>query len=634
MRAALAAVLGSSLGALAQQPEASPWQFGALFGDHMVLPAHSKVPITGRGPVGGTVAVRASWGESATATVAANGTWCASLATAAGPGPFEVRVEAGGQQRTWRDVLVGDVWLASGQSNMEMQLGKIGWSQGVRDHARESALAELPALRVFTVRKNAANEPAQDVAGEWRVCSPATAGEFSAVAFFFGRELVRAGKSPLGIVVSCWGGTVAQAWTSPLGLAAFPEFAADLATLATGSSGGDRQAKLQHYWRAVDDAKQGDSRDVTVPELWSRSELERFDGVATYTRTVSLPEAMIGRDCWLELGPLDDMDTVWWDGARIGGSEDDGAWDTPRRYPIAAARTGKPSAELRVRVVDTGGEGGFAGAADALQLVAADGAVRVPLAGTWQRRLGPSKGELPRWPARAGGPNRPAVLWHGMIAPLVPFPFTGAIWYQGESNRAQPEQYARLFPALIADWRRAFARDLPFFFVQIAPFAYEDGRDDRTAELRAAQAAALALPHTGMVVTLDCGDANDIHPRHKQPVGERLAALALARHYREPVPCEGPVFADVEADDDALRLRFLPTVGGLRLVNGGAGFEVAGAEGPFVAAEATVVGDAVRVRSPAVLQPARVRYAWASVPAWSLVNGPGLPAAPFRAALR
>lgn len=216
-----------------------------------------------------------------------------------------------------------------------------------------------------------------------------------------------------------------------------------------------------------------------------------------------------------------------------------------------------------------------------------------------------------------------------MLAPLLPFPFTGAIWYQGESNRGRAAQYTKLFPALIDDWRRAFGRALPFYFVQIAPFGYEDDRGE-AAELREAQAAALALPQTGMVVTLDCGEAGDIHPVWKQPVGERLAALAMARH---PGGGEGPVLREaVRAPDGSVRLAFANTVG-LALANEGVGFELADADGGFVPTRAVLAGEQVVLQVPAGLVPTQVRYAWAAVPMWSLRNA-AQPAAPFRAAIR
>ncbi len=607
---------------------AQPLSVQKLFGDHMVLPPSTTVPMRGRGTAGAEVAVDASWGKQVTARIASDGTWSCALPTPDRGGPFTLTVASDGETLRIVDVLAGDVWLASGQSNMEMELGKHGWSPGVRDYERELASANHPQLRCFTVAKNAADTPADDVVGEWVVCSPATAAPFSAVAYFFARDLMQAGKGPLGIVVSSWGGTVCEAWASPPGLAAFPEFGG----AKPGSANPAREQRRLAFWDAIERmAPSGPAVDVQVPGSFSATGLADFDGVVQYERRLDLPAGLRGKDSWLELGAIDDMDVVYWGAEQLAASDDDGVWDRPRRYRVPAAWTDRATVDLRIRVVDTGGEGGFTGAPATLRLVAGD--VAVPLAGSWRRTVHAPISALPRWPARAGGPNRPSVLWNGMIAPLVPFPFTGAIWYQGESNRARHEQYARLFPAMIEDWRRAFGTPLPFFFVQIAPFGYGDEGEGRTALLREAQAAALALPRTGMAVTLDCGDARDIHPTWKQPVGSRLAALARARHYGEPIPCEGPRAIGVTANDDSLVVTFATSHGPVQLVNDGAGFELAGADGKFVPARARLDGGTVVVRADGLKEPKHVRYAWAAVPRWSITEADGFPGAPFRLSL-
>ena len=608
-----------------------------LFGDHMVVPAATRVPIGGFGVPQKPVDLATSWGAKATTNVDAAGHWRSELTTPARGGPFEITLKSAGATVTLHDVLIGDVWLCSGQSNMEMPVGAAnGWKGGVRDSQREIAAADHPTLRVFTVAQNASASPATDVEGSWQVCSPATVAAFSASAYFFGRELVQRGKGPIGLVVSAWGGTVCEAWTSETGLRTFPEFAAAVASLRKAPKS-SREARLAAFWTAVQNGKAEAAVAVQVPELWSKTDLRTFDGVATYTREVEVPVAFRGKVLVFELGALDDMDTVWWNGVRIGGHEDSGAWSTARRYTVPASSEAKGS--LVVRVVDTGGEGGFSGAPTELRLFPSDAPGRpLPLAGTWQRQRGPALADLPAWPAEDDRPNRPTVLWNGMLAPLVPFPFTGALWYQGEANHGRAEQYARLVPAMIADWRAAFGRELPFYFVQLAPFGYDGEVDGTTPLLREAQAAALAVPGTGMAVTLDCGDAKDIHPADKQPVGQRLARLALARHYGESVACEGPRLVDLAKalapKAGALRLSFETGGGPLVLEPGVSGFEVAGADGTFHAALARIDGTTLEVWSLLVAEPRHVRYAWSAAPTATLRNGEGLPAPPFRASLR
>lgn len=603
-----------------------------LFGDHMVLPPQLDVPIRGFGAPGAKVEVVATWGKQAATVVPADGRWSTVLSTPERGGPFEVTLRSGQSELVLRDVLVGDVWLGSGQSNMEMPIGNHGgWQGGVRDYEAEIAAAKFPELRVFTVERATSGVPLDDVEGSWQVCSPATAGTFSACAYFFGRELLQRGKAPLGLVVSSWGGTVCEAWTSETGLAAFPEFTAALAATRPTADQASPAERLQAFWNAMPSEGTGTAATVELPEVWSKVGLGGFDGVAFYSCKVTLPPALAGHDLWLELGAIDDMDTVWCNGEKVGGLERDGAWSTPRRYQIPAALGKGGSFELKVRVVDTGGEGGFTAPAATLRLVlAADPQQFLPLAGRWSRQLGPELAALPSWPRdEQGNPNRPAVLWNAMMAPLVPFPFTGAIWYQGESNIGRAEQYAKLFPAMILDWRRAFARPLPFYFVQIAPFGYTHADED-TALLREAQAAALQLPHTGMVVTLDVGEARDIHPRDKQSVGKRLALHALRDHYGDKVVSDGPRPRLIERDGQTLRVVFEAADGGLAAEGPVTGFEIAGADGVFAPAVVQLGSDAVVLRSEQVALPMRVRYGWANVPVANLKNGLGLPARPFR----
>ena len=631
----------------AQTPSAAAPRLrpASLFGDHMVLPAATKAPLWGRTAPGAAVEVRGSWGETARAVAEADGRFRVELATAARGGPFEVTLAAGGETVVLRDVLLGDVWLGSGQSNMEMPLGKSGWSPGVRDYQRELLAADLPQLRFFTVARATATAPQDDVEGHWVVSTPQSAAACSAVGWLFAADLVRNGHGPIGLVVSSWGGTVAEAWTREAALASFPEFAPAIARLRGDGAAASRDARRQRFWSAVDAAgaaiAAAPAQEVSLPERWSQTGLGDFDGVAEYRKSIEVPASLRGMDCWLELGAIDDMDTVFCDGVRLGGAEVDGAWASPRRYAVPAASLQRERVELRVRVVDTGGEGGFTGDAASLRLVrrqgdGVDAANAVALAGSWQRRRGPALRELPAWPREDGGPNRPTVLWNAMIAPLVPFPFAGVIWYQGEANRHRHAQYARLFPAMITDWRAAFGRELPFYFVQLAPFGYDDENTDGgllTPLLREAKTAALALSHTGMAVTLDCGDAGDIHPIDKAPVAKRLAALARHQVYREDVPCLGPTFASVRQDGKALRVSFTAATRGL-VLRGTGGFELAGDDGRFVPAMPVVAGDDVVLTAEGVDAPRHVRYAFAAVPQFSLWNGAELPAAPFRASIR
>ena len=628
----------------AQSPTQSPTQsrtqppspartlaLAPLFGDHMVLPAQAEIVLHGTGATQQAVTVTPSWAAATECEVAADGRWQVSIKTPARGQQVSLKVRSGQQNLTIEDVLVGDVWLASGQSNMEMPIGAVGGWQGVDNWQQEVAAAKHAELRVFQAERQMGEQPMHELRGRWQVCSPDVAAEFSATGYFFARDLVKAGKGPIGLVVSSWGGTRCEAWTSATGLQDFAEFAAPLLALQKGSSEELLEQRRQAFFAAAQAAEpMAATEPVTLPGPWSAHGLGDFDGVVDYARTVALPVQFRGKDLRLQFGAIDDMDTVFVHGERVCGSEVDGLWSRPRDYVVPAQHTNVETLELLVRVFDTGGEGGFTGSADDLRLTVAgdpSGAV-LSLAGTWQRTVRAEIGKLPMWPARAGGPSRPSVLWNGMIEPLLPFPFTGCIWYQGESNRDQAAQYAKLFPAMIRDWRRVLQRDVPFYFVQIAPYGY-GGDTGQTAALRDAQAAALQLPNTGMVVTLDCGDARDIHPQQKQPVGARLALLARRNHYGDDVAANGPQIVGASRNGARVQIRVRGDGSELQLLHAGAGFEVAASDGQFHAAVATIERGQLFVSAAAVAEPVTVRYAYEPVPKWSLVNQHGLPAAPF-----
>jgi len=592
--------------------------------DAASLPASQAVPLHGFGPPGLEVVAKPSWAAPVRSRVRENGRWRLELKTPARGESGTIELVCGKASQVLDDVVFGDVWLASGQSNMEWKLASCDGAE------QAAAAADLPSLRVFTTGRATSDAPAKDVTGRWVVCTPETASSFTAVGFYFARELLRAGKGPIGIVDSTWGGTVCQAWTSAAGLGRFPEFADQLIAQSKGSTAKLVAAQRELFFEQLRNiGPRIHTTETTLPERWSTTSLVDFDGAVDYTRELQLPEDFVGKELLLELGAIDDMDTVYWNGARIAGSEREGVWNVPRRYVVPAAANTTAKVALRICVIDTGGEGGFGGRPEQMKLSCKHDPERaVPLAGSWQRARRVSMSSLPKWPRSSGGANRPAVLWNGMIHPLLPFPFAGVIWYQGESNRSKPEQYSRLFPAMIRDWRRAMGREVPFYFVQIAPYTYGKDGGQLTARLREAQAAALELPNTGMAVTLDCGNPRDIHPRNKLPVGERLARHALAGVYRDDVDRDGPVARSVRALAGTLRVTFEER-GELQLRHGGDGFWIAADKGPWYRADATVEGRTVVLRSEQVAEPVRVRYAWSQAPKWTLADEHGLPAPPF-----
>ncbi len=619
-----------------------------LFQDHMVLQRDAEVAIWGEADPGEAVTVRGSWSPArADATADAEGRWSVRLPTGAAGGPYALTVEGNDTVRL-DDVLLGDVWLCSGQSNMEMAFR---WHAGVDDHERELAAAYRPRIRLFDVARRASPAPVREVEGRWSVCSPKSVEEFSATAYFFARAIQERVGVPIGLIGSNWGGTRCEAWTSRGALEAeFPEFEAALERARVIAEHPERvraeaEARAAAWWERLVAADGGvrragvehDDADwgtANLPGAWEGSPVGDFDGVVWYRREVELPSGWDGAPLSISLGPIDDLDTAWWNGVRIGGHEAPGAWTTPRTYAVPAglARAGRNV--VAVRVVDTGGAGGFCGEPAAMSVRHGDPSVSAAfdLSGRWRFERGPTARDLGRFPSGDGfHQNWPTALHNGMIAPLVPFGLKGVIWYQGESNRLEARLYRRLFPAMIRDWRRAFERDeLPFLFVQIAPFAY-GGDAGQAAELREAQLLALATPHTGMACTMDVGDPKDIHPGNKRAVGRRLARWALAKTYGVDVPYSGPLYRGYRAEGDALRLVF-DHGEGLRTRDGAppSHFVVAGADGVFHEATATIDGEAVVVRSSSVPKPVAARYAWGAADEPNLENAAGLPASSFR----
>ena len=631
-------VLAFAFACVVSLASAQELRLHSLFSDHMVLPRGRVTQVVGFAAPSREAQLHASWiAEPVRAVAGADGRFALPLPAPAGDGPFRFEVRCGDESVVVDDVLAGDVWLASGQSNMEMSVGPSPTGpRGVDDWERETASAAIGTLRLFTVKRRASFAPESDVTGEWRVCTPEAARAFSATAFFFGRDLAQRGKGPIGVVASSWGGTLCEAWTRDQGLAAFPEFAADLDRVRQLAKEPANPAERRAaFWDAVlsakDQAAAKAKEGIALPHVWSLHGLGGHDGAAFYEREVSSPAEWSGRELLVQIGPIDDMDVVLWNGTRIGGVMEMGRWNEPRQYRIPAELVREGKSTLTVCVVDASGDGGIGGTAEACRLGPVEGSMgSLSLAEGWSFRKGPNLRNLPPLPESGqSNPNVPSVLWNGMIAPLAPFPFTGAIWYQGESNRERAAQYASLFPAMIRDWRAVFGSEMSFVFVQIAPFGYRDDRG-QTFELRLAQEAALALPKVGMAVTTDIGDPRDIHPRQKRLVGERLAAQARKVHYGENGEgLDAPRPSGALADGNSLVLEFAHA-SSWRVDGAGAKhFEVAGDDRMFHPATVRIDGAKLVLSSSAVSSPRHARFAHAADAMANLWNEHGLPPAPF-----
>ncbi len=646
-----AVAFGVAVVALAGPFASAEVRVPALIGDNMVLQQGGPARLWGWADPG--EAVRASLAGFHAETVAsADGTFRLALGPLPAGGPYTLEI-AGKNVLRFENVLVGEVWIASGQSNMEFPLSR------ARNAEQEIANADFPLVRLFTVAKATSTTPKDDVAGSWVECRPGTVSDFSAVAYFFGRRLAEELHVPVGLVHSSWGGTPAEAWTSREALIAEPSLrpmVEEMDRLRTDPTAAEKYAREREAWERKNLAKdpgnagegEGFARAGFDDAAWQKVELptpvERLghdvDGAFWFRREVAVPADWAGHDLTLRLGAIDDVDTTYFDGEKVGatGSEVPSSWTQLRAYRIPGALVKAGRNVVAVRVFDRGGDGGFMGPADQMRLERSDGgAAPVKLAGSWRLQVELALGPMnPDWGSQPRLPDSemaPTVLFNAMVAPLTPMSIRGVIWYQGESNADRAAQYRTLFPVLIRDWRARFGLgDFPFDFVQLANYmarAAEPGPSDWAA-LREAQLLTLREPNTGMAVTIDIGEADDIHPKDKQDVGSRLAQWALAKTYHRPLVPSGPLYRTNEIEGGEVTVRFDHAEG--LTARGGplVGFAIAGADRKFVWADARIEGDRVIVSSPQVAAPVAVRYGWADNPAVNLYNGAGLPASPFR----
>jgi sialate O-acetylesterase len=632
-------------------------KLSSLFSEHMVLQRGKDVPVWGWGTPGDQVTVEFG-GQKGTAAVAADGKWQAKLRAMEASSEARqlvVRSQRGDGEIRIGDVLVGEVWLASGQSNMQ-------WA--VRDSnnaSAEIAAANYPNIRLFTVPNLAVMSRQTNVDSAWKVCSPGSVESFSAVAYFFGRELHRELGIPIGLINSSWGGTRVEAWMSKEALLAhaetkkeieayekmsidpavqmrWDEYAKNpLAWERANAAADPGNGAFAHGWAAeeFDDSKW---ETMHVPSRWQEFG-HNYSGVFWFRREVTVPADWAGEDLVLHIGACDKHDTTYFNNTKVGGIgwETKNAWCTPRVYRIPAALVKPGKNVIATRVYSYLYHGGMIGPAEYLKVVrAGTDAEEISIQGQWRFAIEHNLGLITpvQPPMGAGNPNTIHILFDSMIWPLVPYAIGGAIWYQGESNADNPKLYRRLFPAMIRNWREAFGQGaFPFYYVELTNYMAPQAAasEGGWANLREAQAAVLKEPNTGRAVIIDVGDALDIHPRNKLDVGKRLARIALAKQFGKPMEFSGPVYGRHAVEGDSIRVTF-DHAKGLKTRNGGAveGFAVAGADGEFHWGEGKIMGEGVIVQSVSVREPRTVRYGWASNPKGNLINAAGLPAAGFR----
>lgn len=608
-----------------------------IFSDNMVLQRKMPIHIWGSADAKEIVYVTLN-GISQSATTDRAGKWEVLLPAMEAGGPFTVQVKGKENEILLENVLIGDVWLCSGQSNMEFSLRG---STNAREAIRYS---DNKHIRLFTVPKNKQIAIEDDLSGgNWEECNPLTTPDFSAVAYYFGEALQKEVDVPIGLINSSWGGTDIETWTSwesAMANPAYMMYEGKSLEQAIGYSSSD----LERYNQAlrIDDegirkrwySSEYEISDLKVSELpsvWD-GELADEDGIVWFYKDVLLPQTVSGLSAVLSLGTVDDRDVTFVNGIKVGSTNN---WFFNRKYALNPGVLKPGRNRIAVKVIDMEVKGGFTGKAKDFYLEV--GGERYSLVGEWhyQPSVLTSHYGLGN---QGSGPNAfSSLLYNGMIAPLVGYNLKGVIWYQGENNTNRAYAYRSLFPLMIKDWRKQWGYNFPFIWVQLANFMSVDARpkESEWAELREAQNMALSLPATGQVVITDLGEAGDIHPKNKKDVGLRLAANALQVAYGRDTIAAGPVYRSMKQISGKIILSFDNIGNGLKAkgdkygyLNG---FAIAGDDRKFVWAKAYIEDNKVVVFNESLKHPVAVRYGWGNNPNdMNLVNSAGYLASPFR----
>jgi len=636
----------------------------SIISDNMVLQQNSNVPIWGMAMPNENVVVKAGWGSSAKTKVQPDSIWKVNIKTIKAGGPYQLTVTIGDSVINYKDVMLGEVWFCSGQSNMQIPLE--GWppEYPIKNSSKEIRNANYPNIRLFSVGRVLSVVAKFNCAGKWKRCTSISASKFSAVAYFFGKKLYQELHVPIGLICSAWGGTKIQPWISGKYLKELPEYKEVVekinrnkrkfenleAWIHTHKVVEIQKNILRHRWDNLNfnDSKCSQKnynddnwKSMKLPAHWSSS-LGEFYGAVWFRKKIKIPQKWENLKLVLQLGNITNFNETWINGVKVGEHYGKGFYDIPKNITKDTTLT------VTVRVIANGRGGGISGSKEGMKIYPKGNKIEgIPLSGEWKYQpvaeyngskfylYGPN-GEFynrPKVPFQIYQ-DTPTAIFNGMVAPIIPYRIKGVIWYQGESNSHKPkdyENYKYLFPLLIKNWRNDWQEgNFPFYWVQIAPFNYRNKA--KSYVIRNAQRQTLSVANTGMAVTLDIGSVNKIHPPDKQDVGLRLALWALDKNYGRHITFSGPLYNSMKVEKDKAIISFKYADGGLVIkpIDGKTNFIIAGRDSSFVNAKVKVSGTKLIVYNLKIKHPLAVRYAWSDADRATLFNKAGLPASTFR----
>ncbi len=607
-----------------------------IFSDNMVLQRNVLIPVWGWADAGEKIEVRFNK-QAKSVKADKNGKWMIKLDIESAGGPYDLIIK-GKNSIQIKNVLVGEVWICSGQSNME-------WTVGQSMNAKnEIAMANNDFIRHIKIAKEIGSLPNKDISsGSWEVCDSTTVGTFSGIGYFFAKNIYNELKIPVGLINSSWGGTNIETWISREGFESSDEFKEMIAGMPRINLDSLSKLKVKSSELRIETLQGTKLKDMNTglfnqvsfddsqwpvliqPQLWEQQSIGELDGVVWLRKTIVLSAADLNKEANVELAKIDDNDITYVNGVKVGSTNQ---YDAKRKYIIPAGVLKEGKNVIVVRVVDNGGGGGIYG--DAADVKLNLGSTVITLSGEWKFQVEMIK-------KTTNENSLPSLCYNAMIHPLIPFAFQGVLWYQGESNAGRSYQYRKAFPLLINDWRQKWNNQtMPFYFVQLATFNNPGNSNEGCgwAELREAQTMTLAVPNTGMCVTTDIGNPVDVHPTNKQDVGKRLSALALNNIYKKEMVCNGPMYKSMEVNGNQITLSFDHTGTGLFTPDKYGyikGFEIAGKDKVFHYAKAFIKGNTVLLFSDKVENPVAVHFGWVGDASdCNLFNKEGFPAVPFR----